>query len=76
MTKKWKKLIQIDLNKTNDIGKSEESSNEIEEFEATISEIISPEEYRISEKSFSIDSGNEVLHVKATWNPSGTRAIF
>lgn len=64
------------LNKPDDIGEGEKNVDEIEEFDFTISGIISPEKYQRSEKAYSINSGKEVLQVTTTWNPSGARAII
>lgn len=57
-------------------GEIDDSVDEIEEFDATISGVISPEKYQKSEKSFPVNSGKEVLNVISTWNPQGARVLF
>lgn len=68
-------IFLVGCNDKNNLEKTDDVS-ETGEFDATISGSIPPNEFKISEKSFSVDPGKEVLHVVTTWNPSGTSLQF
>lgn len=68
-------VFLVGCNNKDNLEKTDDVS-ETEEYDATISGNIPPNEFRISDKPFSIIPGKEVLHVIATWNPLGASVRF
>lgn len=73
---KEKASISGSENSRKKIIKKVSNEDETKKFDGTISGIISPEDYQISEESFQIEPGKEDLYITTTWDPSGARVIF
>lgn len=63
-------------NELDDVKGNVMIKNEGKKFDVTISGIIAPDSYTISEQSYEIVPGEDVLEVVSNWEPLGTRVRF